>query len=118
LRQKIVRGRIDIEAAIDLHGMDQEEAHHALSSFIRRAHGRAQKLVLVVTGKGKTALSDPSSLARESGILRRLVPHWLRAFELRGMVLGFEEAAQIHGGAGALYVRLRRRGRGSSREVG
>ena len=42
-------------------------------------------------------------------MLRRSVPHWLRAPELRTVVLGFEEAARHHGGAGALYVRLRRR---------
>ncbi|MEQ4597219.1 MAG: Smr/MutS family protein, partial [Methylobacteriaceae bacterium] len=43
------------------------------------------------------------------GVLRRSVPHWLRGPELRGLVLGFEEAARHHGGGGALYVRLRRR---------
>jgi DNA-nicking Smr family endonuclease len=42
-------------------------------------------------------------------VLRRVVPHWLRLPELRALVLGFEEAAPQHGGAGALYVRLRRR---------
>ena len=42
-------------------------------------------------------------------MLRRLVPHWLREPDLRSTVLGFEEAGPGHGGAGALYVRLRRR---------
>jgi DNA-nicking Smr family endonuclease len=42
-------------------------------------------------------------------VLRRVVPHWLRLAEARPFVLGFEEAAPHHGGAGALYVRLRRR---------
>jgi DNA-nicking Smr family endonuclease len=40
--------------------------------------------------------------------LRRIVPHWLGAPDLRAVVLGFEEAGRAHGGAGALYVRLRR----------
>jgi DNA-nicking Smr family endonuclease len=44
--------------------------------------------------------------------LRRNVPHWLRAAELRPLVLSIEEAARPHGGGGALYVRLRRRIRG------
>ena len=43
------------------------------------------------------------------GVLRRLAPHWLRANDMRSVVLGFEEAARAHGGSGALYVRLRRR---------
>jgi DNA-nicking Smr family endonuclease len=38
-----------------------------------------------------------------------MVPHWLRLPDLRGVVLGFEEASPQHGGSGALYVRLRRR---------
>jgi DNA-nicking Smr family endonuclease len=38
-----------------------------------------------------------------------MVPQWLRAQELRHIVLGFDEAAPSHGGSGALYVRLRRR---------
>ena len=42
-------------------------------------------------------------------MLRRSVPHWLPEPELRGIVLGFEEAPRHHGGGGALYVRLRRR---------
>ena len=44
----------------------------------------------------------------ERGVLRRLVPHWLREPDLRSVVLGFEEAGRAHGGSGALYVRLRR----------
>ena len=56
--------------------------------------------MIVVTGKGRA-----SSWMDEPGVLRRLAPHWLRAPDLRAVVLGFEEAAR-HGGAGALYVRL------------
>ena len=41
-------------------------------------------------------------------VLRRLVPHWLAEPGLRGLVLGFEQAARGHGGGGALYVRIRR----------
>ena len=60
---------------------------------------------LVVTGKG----SLPGAAERESGVLRRLTPHWLAAAEWRALVLGFEAAGRGHGGDGALYVRLRRR---------
>ena len=42
------------------------------------------------------------------GVLKRMVPHWLRLPELRGIVIGFESASVRHGGEGALYVRLRR----------
>jgi DNA-nicking Smr family endonuclease len=41
-------------------------------------------------------------------VLRRLVPQWLSAPEMRTLVVGFETAARGHGGEGALYVRVRR----------
>lgn len=105
-RIALKRGRQPIEARLDLHGMIQSEAHAALTGFLLRARAAGHGYVLVVTGKGGEAYADPY---RERGVLRRNVPHWLRSPELRGIVLGFEEAARHHGGGGALYIRLRRR---------
>ncbi|EIZ86419.1 Smr protein/MutS2 [Methylobacterium sp. GXF4] len=105
------RGRLAVEARIDLHGMVQSEAHAALTGFLLRCRAAGHAYVLVVTGKGgadKGGSAYPDAFA-ERGVLRRSVPHWLRGAELRGIVLGFEEAARHHGGGGALYVRLRRR---------
>jgi DNA-nicking Smr family endonuclease len=51
-------------------------------------------------------------MREERGILRRMVPTWLAAPDMRAVVIGFDEAGPGHGGAGALYVRLRRAGRG------
>jgi DNA-nicking Smr family endonuclease len=64
-------------------------------------------VVLVVTGKGANKVRADAGHGYEGGVLRRTVPHWLAAPELRHIVLGFEEAGQGHGGSGALYVRLR-----------
>jgi DNA-nicking Smr family endonuclease len=105
LRQKLSRGHAEVEAAIDLHGMTQAEAHSALHHFLSRAQGHGARLVLVVTGKGERTSGEYGA----SGVLRRAVPLWLNAPEWRGFVVGFEEASRPHGGAGALYVRLRRR---------
>ncbi len=104
-RQKVTRGRVDIEGVIDLHGMTQPQAHAALIGFVRASATRGARLVLVVTGKGRTRVASRD----EPGVLRRAVPQWLRAEDLRPLVLGFEEAGLPHGGLGALYVRLRRR---------
>jgi DNA-nicking Smr family endonuclease len=101
------RGARRADAVIDLHGMRQAEAHHALIGFLHRSRERGHAVVLVVTGKGGAAAGEGPF--EERGVLRRVVPHWLRLPELRAVVLGFEEAAPHHGGSGALYVRLRRR---------
>lgn len=105
LRTQLRRGTQSIEAVIDLHGLRQDEAHAALRGFLRREQARGTKLALVVTGKG--AAGD-ALFGEERGVLRRSVPHWLRLPDLRPLVVGFEEAEQRHGGAGALYIRLRR----------
>jgi DNA-nicking Smr family endonuclease len=105
LKRALARGRDAVDGALDLHGLNQAEAHHALRAFLVGAQARGDRLVIVVTGKGR---AGSSSWIDEPGVLRRLAPHWLRAPDLRGVVLGFEEAGRAHGGAGALYVRLRR----------
>lgn len=99
-RTKLSRGRSEIEARLDLHGMTQLRAHRALAGFLHRAHHDGLTFVLVITGKGRSG--------GESGVLRRQVPEWLSLPEFRAFVVGFEEAAIGHGGEGALYVRIRR----------
>lgn len=109
-RTRIARGRTPIDARLDLHGLRQHEAHDVLRSFIWRAHANGHRTVLVITGKG-TRVRDPHPDAPPwavgSGILRKAVPGWLSAPDLRAAVLGVEPAHASHGGEGALYVRLR-----------
>ncbi|MCS3763684.1 Smr/MutS family protein [Bradyrhizobium centrosematis] len=99
-RTKLSRGRSEIEARLDLHGMTQTRAHRALTGFLHRAHHDGLTFVLVITGKGRSG--------GESGVLRRQVPEWLSLPEFRAFVVGFETAHIGHGGEGALYVRIRR----------
>ena len=107
VKRELARGRGAIDAALDLHGLTQAEAHQALRGFLRHSQARGARLVIVVTGKGGP-LDEPGSWPHERGVLKRLAPHWLRELDLRSVVLGFEEAGRAHGGSGALYVRLRR----------
>jgi DNA-nicking Smr family endonuclease len=102
-RSKLSRGKSEIDARLDLHGMTQVRAHHALLGFLQRAHHDGLTFVLVITGKG-----TPGGLDAERGVLRRQVPQWLGLPEFRSLVVGFEQAHIGHGGEGALYVRIRR----------
>ena len=63
-------------------------------------------MALVVTGKGRP--TEDGTAEAERGVLRRVVPMWLASAEMRPFVVGFGEAGPTHGGAGALYVRVRR----------
>lgn len=104
-RTKLRRGRLDVDAKLDLHGLRQAEAQRALLDFLRRAQAGGARIAIVVTGKG-------SRSEQTGGVLRRLVPLWLQAPNLRDVVAGFGEASRTHGGEGALYVQIRRLGRG------
>ena len=99
-QKKISKGRLPLEARIDLHGLRQDEAYGLLLSFLNRAHASGIRYVLVITGKGQSSASD--------GVLRRSVPSWFATAPFRPLVSGYEDAARNHGGEGALYVRLRR----------
>ena len=92
--QRLKRGQMTIEGRLDLHGMTQAEAHRALDQFIARAAIAKKRHLLVITGK--------------SGVLRAAVPRWLDKPELSGLVLAASEAQPKDGGAGALYLLLRR----------
>ncbi|MGJ8528649.1 Smr/MutS family protein [Maritalea sp.] len=106
LKRKIARGRVSIDATLDLHGMRQTEAHSALIHFVSSAFYRGARNILVITGKGvkRTGYAE----FEQKGVLRYLVPNWLKEPKLLHMVAGVDAAAQNHGGAGALYVRLKK----------
>ncbi|MGE0501192.1 MAG: Smr/MutS family protein [Rhizobiaceae bacterium] len=101
VREKLAKGRVELGGRVDLHGMTQDEAYFLLLGFLRTAHERGLRYVLVITGKGSSSAGD--------GVLRRSVPGWFATAPFRSFVSGYDEAARNHGGAGAIYVRLRRR---------
>jgi DNA-nicking Smr family endonuclease len=101
--RRIGRGGEEIAGRIDLHGHTQAGAHAALVERVLRLHVAGARAVLVITGKGLSG----------DGILRRRVPQWLAEPPLRAVVAGISPAGRSHGGAGALYVALRRRERGA-----
>lgn len=113
--RRIVAGTVEIEARLDLHGARQSEAHHRLRGFIHQCISAGMATVLVITGKGGRREQLPMAPfddldARDHGVLRRAVPMWLAEPELRSLVVSFTTAHQRHGGEGALYLHLRRRG--------
>ena len=92
------RGRIRPERTLDLHGRRAQDAHGAVRAFLADAYADGLRCVAVITGRG----SSP-----EGGVLRRELPHWLNAPDLRRVLLG---AAHPHSAnTGAVHLLLRRR---------
>lgn len=96
---RLKRGQLQIEQILDLHGQTQEQAHGRLTRFLAQSHASGRRCVLIVTGKGEAS----------GGVLRHMVPRWLNEGGNRERVLAYCAAQRQHGGAGALYVLLRRR---------
>lgn len=92
------RGRVNIEATIDLHDLNRERARAALVKAVIRASNRNMKCVLVITGKGP----------RLEGVLRRNFPEWIAQAPIRPLVATYAQAHIKHGGTGAWYVFLKR----------
>lgn len=101
---KARRGRIPVEATLDLHGMTQGAAKNALYGFLTTARRRGLRCVLVITGKGA---HYSGSTARGRGVLRARIREWLREEAFRRQVARAGEAHPRHGGAGAFYVFLK-----------
>ena len=108
---RMMRGKLEPEARIDLHGMTLAEAQPVLTGFILSARARGLRLVLVITGKGRTRPADDlGPIPRRPGALKTEVPRWLRSGALASAVLELREAHPRHGGTGAYYVYLRKPG--------
>ena len=99
--ERLKRGLHPIEARLDLHGRTQAEAHHALAAFVHSSSEAGRRCVLVITGRGL----GPSG----PGGLKSAVPRWLEEAGLRRKILAVAPAQPRDGGAGALYLLLRRR---------
>ncbi len=108
--ERLRKGKMLIEARIDLHHMNQQQAHEALNAFILASHARGLRCVLVITGKGehKEEAEADHWQTPERGILRRRVPDWLFEPPIGDCVLQAIPAHRKDGGEGALYVYLRR----------
>ena len=98
--ERLKRGLHRIEARLDLHGKTEAEAHHALASFIHSSSEAGRRCVLVITGRGLGPTGP--------GVLKSAVPRWLEGVELRRKILAIAPAQPRDGGAGALYLLLRR----------
>jgi len=97
--RRLKSGQIEIEATLDLHGFTLDHAYEVLVSFIQRAYERKQKHILVITGKGK----------ENKGSIRSNISSWLNSPALRAKVIAARFAHIKHGGAGALYVVLKKK---------
>ena len=107
--RKIKRGTVEIGGRIDLHGMTRDEAHRAVRRFLFAMADDGARMALVITGKGRS--KEFGRNESNDGVLRGEFPRWLAEGTLARIVLAWRPAAPRHGGDGAFYVLLRRKGK-------
>ena len=109
-QERLRRGLMEPDARIDLHGMTQQAAHRTLRTWLVSAHKGGHRLVLVITGKGNPKNDEDAPwMMSPHGVLKQMVPRWLKETELAGLIASMRSAHARHGGDGALYVYLRKR---------
>lgn len=98
---KLRAGQYSPEGHLDLHGMNTPQACEAMTGFLRAAYHKGLRTVLLIPGRGR---NSPDG----TGVLREKLRIWLTQDPFKRVVLAFCTARPAHGGAGALYVLLRK----------
>jgi DNA-nicking Smr family endonuclease len=112
LKRDLKQGKRNVQAALDLHGLTQEQAYSAVENFIIKSKARGNRLLLVITGKGKTKkdtmILESARDLDNVGILRQKLPLWVQNPTLKPYIQAVEPAYRHHGGEGAFYIFLRK----------
>lgn len=101
LLRSLRRGDFSIQGQLDLHGKTQAEARDAVERFLSDSRRAKKRCVLIVHGRG---LNSKDQLP----VLKEGLKTWLSQKRIGNMVLAFATARPQDGGAGAVYVLLRR----------
>lgn len=101
--RRLSRGLVAPDSMVDLHGHNLATAYDLLDRRLEQAIGSGARLMLLVTGKPP----GPDRPAKR-GAIRAAVGDWLHASRHSGRIAAVRNAHPRHGGAGALYIVLRR----------
>jgi len=99
--KKLKKGEFAVQAYLDLHGMRREEAKSALDDFLTESHSRGLRCVLIIHGRGYGSKD-------QIPVLKEKMHAWLTRRAASRMVLAYTTARPYDGGAGAVYVLLRK----------
>jgi len=99
--RKLRRGEFAVQAHLDLHGLLKDEAKAELAGFLTRSRQQGKRCVLVVHGRGLHSKDQVP-------VLKEAVKRWMATERFARHVLAFATARPHDGGAGAVYVLLKR----------
>ena len=103
--RRLSGGAVQPDLTVDLHGHNLDAAYTLLDSRLEQAVGMGARVLLLITGKAPEGDRWPI----KRGAIRAAVGDWLSASRHAGDIAAVRGAHPRHGGAGALYIILRRR---------
>jgi DNA-nicking Smr family endonuclease len=101
LLRRLRRGDYAVQGHVDLHGLTTEAARDVVERFIDEARTAGKRCVLIIHGRG---LNSKDHIP----VLKERLRLWLTRGRIGRSVLCFATAQPYDGGAGAIYVLLRR----------
>lgn len=108
MARRVARGRMAIDATLDLHGYTQDNAKARLVHFVDFAVLRGNRVLLVITGKGRPEDEEYIPFGEAPrGILRQRFLEWVEQPPLRDRLSSVRQSHQRHGGRGAFYLFLK-----------
>ena len=103
--RRLSRGLVAPDRIVDLHGRSLAGAHALVDQALGEAVAAGARLLLLITGRPPRSEDRPVL----RGAIRAAIGDWLAASRFAGDIAAIRTAHRRHGGAGALYVVLRRR---------
>ena len=98
---RLHRGDFSIQASVDLHGLNADDAREVFDDFLKEAIATGKRAVLVIHGRGLSSPAEP--------VLKNKVREWLSGCSWRKWIIAYSSARICDGGAGATYILLQQR---------
>ncbi|MEH6789791.1 Smr/MutS family protein [Parasphingorhabdus sp.] len=105
--RRLAKGMVQPDVTVDLHGYTLTSAHGRLDSALELSIAAGHRAILLITGKARN--DDERRREGGRGAIRAAISDWLAASRHHAHIATVRRAHPRHGGAGALYIILRRR---------
>ena len=107
--QKYQINRSTHKFRFDLHGFTLDEANDKVKEIIKSCSENGYREILLITGKGLHSNQENVYKSSELSKLRFSVPEFISTNpEISKLVSSIDNAPKMHGGEGALIIRLKK----------
>ncbi|MEP6786043.1 MAG: Smr/MutS family protein [Sphingomonadales bacterium] len=105
--RKLRGGQVEPDRVVDLHGLTRDAAHRRAVDAVAAAVRAGDRIVVLITGRAPAAGTSRVDMPLR-GIIRASIADWLAASPVASRIAAVRAAHPRHGGAGAIYVVIRR----------